>query len=206
MNFLAHLYLTNESPESIIGNIMPDLVRGPLPGDINDELRAAVQLHRDVDRFTDSHAITRRSCNRIRHEWGHYSGVLIDMFFDHLLAKRWDAYSTVPLEAFAEQIYETLTEHAHILPPSMKHAVSRMVEFNWLVSYRDIDGIETALRRMSGRLKRPVRLDDAVVALVEHGDAFSADFTTFFPHVVELARKSRQTTPQHWRESSRLVG
>lgn len=187
MNYLAHMLLSDGTPESLLGNLAGDFVRGIDVSTMTPAMQAGVQLHRAVDRFTDSHPLVQQSRARLPQHWRHYRGVLVDVFYDHFLASNFDKLANEPLDAFATRVYAALEQHADTLPPRLKRAAPIMIERDWLRAYAHIKGLEVVLRGMSRRARRDVALHDSVPALSQNYTGLRADFESFFPQLVNFA-------------------
>lgn len=188
MNFLAHLYLSDPTPASMIGNLLPDLVPGPLRPGVHPGVHPGIRNHKRVDAFTDTHPVFARSRTRLRPRHGRYSAILTDMFYDHFLAQTWDRYHDQPLDDFIDRTHAALAGHTHLMPDPMPAITGRMIEQDWLRSYATIEGMRRVLRmmsiRFSERLGRPVELEHAVDDLRPHGDGLASDFEEFFPQLI----------------------
>lgn len=184
MNHLAHLFFADRTPESLLGNLAGDFFKGPIREDWPAPIAQAVRLHRSVDAFTDAHPVVGISRRRLEADFGHYGRLLIDVFYDHFLSVKWDDYADESLDTFAPSIYALLREHDDILPADIRERFRRMADNDWLRSYRQVEGVRTALFHMSRRLKRPFALDRAADALRERYTEFEADFDQFFPQAV----------------------
>ncbi len=194
MNFLAHLYLADDTPGSLIGSLLPDLVRGAgrtLDG-LDPEVEAGALRHRRIDVFTDRHPAFQASRGRIRGRHGIFSGILIDVFYDHFLSVRWAEYHSEPLPAFVAYVYRTFADHPTLMPRAMRPIVERMVEQDWLSSYASVDGLALTLRRMSHRFEvrfeRRIDLATAVDSLRDQYTALDQDFAVFFPQAIAHVR------------------
>lgn len=189
MNFLAHLFLSDGTPESMVGSIMPDLVRGRISADISPALHEAILLHRRVDAFTDHHPAIAHSKALLRDGHGRYAGVLVDVYDDHLLSIDWHRHTAVSRETFVEYAKATLKSHRHLMPPAMQASVGRMIEQDWLNAYATTEGVGVVLARMSRyltrRFERPVDLNPALDDLVAHHEELLADFRAFFPQLLD---------------------
>jgi acyl carrier protein phosphodiesterase len=192
VNFLAHLYLADPHPLPLLGSLMGDFVKGPLGGRYPEQVTRGLALHRRIDTFTDAHPVVRVSRARISPERRRLAGIMVDMFYDHFLARDWAAYSPEPLHAFTGRVYALLSEHHAMLPERLQHIAPRMAQLDWLGSYRNVDAIHTALDRMGQRLKRGNRLLGAAEELTANYVALEADFRTFFPDVVRFASEVRE--------------
>lgn len=180
MNFLAHLYLANTDKEIIIGNFIADTIKGNKFHHFSDKIQFGIKMHRAIDVFTDEHPIFRQSKRRLDDKYRLYKGVIIDIIYDHFLAKNWLQYSTTPLDVFSQEIYTLLYDHFEILPDRAKHLLPYMSNQNWLYSYRTIHGITSILHDMNVRTKGLSKMNEAVVDLKENYTIFEKDFTAFF--------------------------
>ncbi len=187
MNFLAHLYLSKNNKNILIGNFIADAVKGKKYENYPKEIKAGILLHRGIDNFTDTHLIVRQSKRRLNIQYNHYKGVIIDIFYDHFLAKNWEQYSDIPLEIYAENVYAFLQENIEIYPERIQKLLPNMIEYNWLVSNASIEGIGKILAGMNRRSKGSSKMDLAIEDLVEHYDDFEADFTVFFEELRQFS-------------------
>lgn len=191
MNFLAHIYLSGDSELITIGNFVADGIRGNKYRLYPAEIQVGIQLHRQIDTFTDAHPIFRQSTKRLHKGYGHYSGVIVDIFYDHFLAKNWNAYSKVPLAVYIADFYQTLTNHIDLLPPRFQKLTPIMIEGNWLLSYATVEGIQLVLNGMNRRTKGLSKMNNATKELVEHYDAFESEFTQFFEELMAFSKAKR---------------
>lgn len=190
MNFLAHIYLSGDSPGIMVGNFIGDFVKGSQLEKYEDTIQRGIRTHREIDSYTDSHAIVRQSKDRLKAGYRHYSGVIVDIYYDHFLAANWHRYHDQDLEDFVEETYRTILGYEEILPARVKHMLGFMIPQNWLVSYRELDGIGQALAGLSRRTKFNSRMEYAVQDLRENYQAFGDEFQLFFEdlrkHVNEI--------------------
>lgn len=180
MNFLAHIYLSGDNDLLKIGNFMADSIRGNSYLDYSDELRKGILLHRYIDSFTDAHPIYRKSKHRLHEKYGHYSGVIMDIIYDHYLAKNWETYSNVPLEHYAAAFYKLLQDHYELLTEKTQKMIPYMIGRNWLVSYASLEGLEMILFQMDYRTKHRANMQEAIVEVNQFNAEFEAEFTVFF--------------------------
>ena len=103
MNFLAHIYLSGEDEKLMVGNFIGDYVKGKDYENYPTPIREGILLHRQIDFFTDSHSQFREAKKLLVEEFGLYSGIIIDLLYDHLLAKNWNNYSEQNLRSFAKK-------------------------------------------------------------------------------------------------------
>jgi acyl carrier protein phosphodiesterase len=186
MNFLAHIYLSGDNDLIKIGNFMADGVRGNKYLHYPEEVQKGIVLHRAIDTFTDVHPVFRKSKHRLHEKYGHYSGVIMDILYDHFLAKNWTLYSNETLEDYVARFYKSLEDNYAILNTKTKNLMPYMFENNWLVSYATITGIEMILFQMDYRTKHRVHMQEAIVELQEFYTEFEEEFTLFFKELKEM--------------------
>jgi acyl carrier protein phosphodiesterase len=189
MNFLAHLYLSKENKNILIGNFIADAVKGKKHENYPKEIQAGILLHRQIDYFTDMHPIVRRSKRRLHERYDHYDGVIIDILYDHFLAKNWLNYSEIPLEIYAKNVYSFFQENIEFFPPEMQRLLPYMIEYNWLVGYASITGIEKTLTGMNKRTKGTSKMDLATEDLIKHYEDFESDFKSFFEELIKFTEE-----------------
>ena len=180
MNFLAHIYLSGNSDLIKIGNFMADGVRGNKHMELHSEIQKGIILHRFIDTFTDSHPIFRQSTKRLHANYHHFSGVIVDVFYDHFLAKNWSLYSDEKLEDYVADFYKSLDTNHDLLTEKAQLMKPYMIQQNWLLSYQTIDGIEKILSQMDNRIKRESNMRFSVQELRFFYKEFEDDFTIFF--------------------------
>lgn len=189
MNFLAHAVLSFEHPELIVGNFIADFVKGNTYLDYPEGVSKGIVLHREIDHYTDQHRQFRNSKSRLSGEFGHYSGVIVDMYFDHFLAANFYRFHRQTLEQFSKHVYHTVQSYDGSIPSKADYILHHMSRSNWLLSYREISGIEQALNGMSKRTKFRSRLEFAGSALRENYHLFYTDFMIFFPKVLSFVQE-----------------
>lgn len=195
MNYLAHLLLSENSPESRLGNLLGDFVKTDALAPFPLPIQRGVLLHQKIDSFTDTHAIFQQSRQRISLERRRFAGILIDIFYDHFLAVHWSTYAGVPLDEFAQSVYATLIQYQDILPDTLQQIAPHMIQHNWLVSYGSISGIQSALERVAKRLKRTNDLASAVTELETHYQQLEEDFLSFFPELADFVHQQIHDAP-----------
>jgi acyl carrier protein phosphodiesterase len=189
MNFLAHIYLSGDNNMLKIGNFMADSIRGHHYLDYPDEIRKGILLHRYIDTFTDAHPIYRKSKHRLHEKYGHYSGVIMDIVYDHYLAKNWIIYSNESLEDYAESFFKLLQNNYDILTDKIQKMIPSMIARNWLVSYKSLDGLEMILFQMDYRTKHRVNMQEAIIEVKQFYTEFEEEFTLFFEELQQHCKE-----------------
>lgn len=187
MNFLAHIYLSGDNPKVKVGNFMADSIRGKKYKEYPEDYKNGILLHRAIDTFTDAHPTVRKSTKKLHANYSHYSGVIVDIFYDHFLAKNWVQYSDVPLPVYVDEFYDLLQEHYHILPINIKRMMPYLISDNWLLSYAELSGIAKVLNGMNRRTHNKSKMNFAIEELREHYEEFESEFTSFFEELIEFS-------------------
>ncbi len=186
MNFLAHLYLSDNKDDIMIGNFIADHVQGKEMFIYNEAIQKGILLHRAIDEFTDRHPVVKKSKERLHARYRHYDGVIIDIFYDHFLAKKWSTYSSIPLPVFADYFYHLLKQMEQ-MPQRTERFFHYMKMYNLLVNYREMDTIAQVLDGMNRRSKMKSQMHLAIIDLEEYYDDFEADFLVFFEDLRQFA-------------------
>lgn len=189
MNFLAHIYLSPPNDFIKMGNFFADAIKGKKYLDYPKDIQTGVLLHRAIDSFTDAHPIHKQSRKRLNKRYGHYNSVIIDLFYDHFLAKNWADYSTVPLSKYAKEFYELLHNNYDLLPDKTKEMLPYIERYDWLYNYQFIEGMENVLQGMNRRTQFKSQMHLSIEDLKLHNDAFENDFVLFFKELMDFSAK-----------------
>jgi acyl carrier protein phosphodiesterase len=184
MNFLAHAFLSGTDEKILAGNFFADFIKGKqaLAG-IDPAIVRGIALHRQIDAFTDTHVIVSQSKNRLRTKYRHYAGVIVDVFYDHFLARNWSEYHRQPLPAYTQAVYKTIHKYLSDSPSGFSYMFHYMEKSDWLFNYSKVEGISRALSGMSQRTPYESKMDQAVQDLKAYYDDFEKEFKSFFPEL-----------------------
>jgi acyl carrier protein phosphodiesterase len=200
MNYLAHIYLAEGSEESILGNMMGDFVKGALGNSYDPEIEKGIWTHRKIDVFTDSHEMFKASKKLMSPDRRRFAGIILDLAFDHFLAKNWPSYSDTDLDRFIQKTYELLKKHIPVLPERMRHSLPRMIEEDWLGSYCTLEGTGRAIDRISERLRRRFNrentLSGAIAEVKTNYIELESNFNAFFPQLISYVEDLRRKEPR----------
>ncbi len=188
MNFLAHAYLSFDQDEILIGNFIADFIRGKEIENYPKKIQVGIHLHRAIDTFTDSHPLVKEVQTHLRPQFGHYARVISDVFFDYFLAKNWDKYTSISLESYSKQVYQTIQYSTAPLPPSFLRMLYWMEQQNWLYAYRNLEGIQQALDGLTRRASFDSKMNAATEVLREKEEEIEALFFVFFQDLETFAQ------------------
>ena len=192
MNFLAHAHLSGGNPDLLVGNLIADAVKGNQMAQFPKQVAKGILLHRQIDTFTDAHDTVRKSVNTIRKEAGRYSGVVVDIYYDHFLARKWSEFSSIPLYQFTVAAYRILGNHYYLLPARVKRMLPYMIAQNWLNSYANLKDLKRIFYGMDRRTKFISGMSSAVEILEKHYDSLEEDFENFYPEIIVFASEFRE--------------
>ena len=180
MNYLAHSYLSYKQPNLIIGNFIADSIQGNRFEGLTEGIIKGITLHRKIDTYTDAHPVFLTSKHRFSKDFDKYSGVLMDIIYDHYLAKNFDQYSPLSLQEHADGIYDILKNNYDFLPEHAKRFYGYMTERNILFHYSSIEGIQTVLTHLSSRIRNRFELQLAIPILEANYKEIEEEFFIFF--------------------------
>ncbi len=183
MNFLGHFYLSQDNPELVVGNFIADFVKGQRFRDYPDKIAEGIMMHRHIDYFTDRHPVVGQGRKRLFDTYRHYSGVIMDMYYDHFLANLWQDYSGEPLATFSQRMYDIIEGHWDHLPEKAQYMFPYMKSGDWLQKYATVTGIGGTLTNMSKRLDNGSGLENSVEQLKEFYGEYQSEFREF---IVEI--------------------
>ena len=183
MNYLAHLYLAEQSSEGLLGGLLGDFVKGRLDDRYTDTVRRGIALHRAIDSYTDAHPLHLESRNRIGRQRRRYAGIIIDVCYDHFLSRCWADYSSESLGCFTERVYDVLRQHQEALPDRLRGIAPHMIADDWLGSYAQLDNVGRALDGIARRFKRSNPLAGALAEIEANYAALHDVFQRFFPQL-----------------------
>ena len=188
MNFLAHIYLSGDDEDITIGNFIADGIKGKKYLKFPLKIQKGILLHRGIDSYTDQHPVVKQSTARLHKNYGHYSGVIVDILYDHFLAKNWNQYHSQPLDKFVTNFYELLRKNYDTLPARIQKMIPYMISDNWLLSYATSEGIAKVLSQMNIRTKGISKMNLAVNELENYYSDFEAEFTLFFADLISFSK------------------
>lgn len=191
MNYLAHIYLSGNDTELRIGNFIADSVRGKDFTMFPDRIGQGIMLHRYIDTFTDTNATVKLSKDLIRAEYGHWSSVIVDIYYDHFLAANWTDYHQTPLDIYVQQFYADLHTFYDILPEKVQQFLPYMVDQNWLHSYKTVEGISRIFHQMNHRTKNKSKMNFAPIELVKYYDEIERHFKIFMEELEFYVKQQR---------------
>ncbi len=187
MNFLAHLFLSRNNDNLVIGNYLGDFVKGDIKGQYSHSITKGIRLHRQIDSFTDSHSIRIEQRKLFSKKRRRYAGVILDVVYDHFLSRNWAEFTSESRVQFINKVYQILGQHNDIFPDQARFFLNWMLTVDALNSYHHLMGIENTFNLMSRRGRTHAPLIGASSEIRENYDEIKEGFMLFFP---DLMRQS----------------
>jgi len=184
MNYLAHLFLSCESIELMVGNFITDQITLKEAKEFSGRISEGIELHKSIDSFTDNHPVIKDFISFIRPTQGKYSPVVVDVYCDYILYSSWDQYSHWEFTHFEDLVYENLLSQKDVMPDRIQQRVINMVKSRWLQVYTHQAGMTDTFRRIGHRVKFDNQLSEATSFLFENKETCQEYFNQFFPDLI----------------------
>lgn len=184
MNFLAHLFLSCEQEELLVGNFLADLIKNRNIDSYSKGIQEGVQLHRKIDQFTDQHPLVIQGVHRLHPFHRKYASVIVDVFYDYLLVKNWTEFTAEEFIPFTKRVYAILERYKPFMPMKIQIRLSNMLDGDWLIGYSKYEGLAFTFDRMQYRLSKPEYLQGVIENLQRFEADFDREFRTFFPELI----------------------
>ena len=202
MNWLAHIFISKNSIDFQLGNLLADPLKGRSWEGASRELEDGFKMHCSIDAFTDSHELVMKSKSRLGDK-GYLKGVVVDVVYDYFLLKNWNRYSTVSMESFINTFYLNANTAIDNYPGHARKFVTRVIDSRVLTSYGSLGGLGTAFQRIDSRLSERVLAKESAVeylpVLKREITGLEQDFSQFFPQLVEhFKSKTDCSLEEHW--------
>ena len=192
MNYLAHAYLASYSDAAMVGALLGDFAKADVWDRYPPQIALEINVHRQIDSYTDSHPVVQAALGLFPGPRRRFAGIVLDVFYDHMLSQRWGAYSDVPRAQFIARFYAALTAHEALLPERLRAMLPSLIGHDWLARYHHMDGVEWAVTRMAQRLSRNGSLlRDGLQDVHANYAALAAGFELLFPDLVVFAHSAR---------------
>jgi acyl carrier protein phosphodiesterase len=186
MNYLAHLFLSGDDEQTMVGNFIGDHVKGRDWVKFPDKIRTGILMHRQIDTFTDAHPKFKEAKVLFRSEFGLYSGIVVDFLYDHFLASNWNEYSDLTLRTYAKQSHAVLLKNFMHLPVRVKDFLPFLIQNRRLESYASIAGIVQALKIMSNYSSLPAKPEFVINTLQTNYEFFNNNFKVFMFDIIRF--------------------
>lgn len=193
MNFLAHVYLSGSNDHIKIGNFIADAVKGSHFSNLPADIQKGIILHRFIDDFTDHSQLLDEARSKMQKEFPKFYSSILDICFDHFLARNWNSYSATNLRAFARNIYLQLILNYRWLPPRVRRSLPFLITQNWLESYKEVSGIGLIFDRMHRYRGLPWDSQPIIKYLNANYSGMEQTFFVFFESLMHAVEERKKT-------------
>jgi acyl carrier protein phosphodiesterase len=203
VNWLAHVFLSENHIEHQLGNLLADPLKGRAWDEATPMFAKGLETHKRIDTFTDKHLLVRQSKRRLKNR-KYLRGVIIDIVYDHLLTVHWKKYASQEFELFTADFRNQAPLQIDAYPEKAKHIINRVVDIKLLSSYSDLKGLGEGFKRIDKRLSARVLAKESAFGylplVADELHNIELDFLEFFPELMEHVKESLEETKlNHWR-------
>jgi len=207
MNWLAHIFLSEQNIHYQLGNLLADPCKGRAFPGANTAFKQGMNMHMDIDAFTDSHPDFLTSKSRLNKK-GHLKGVVIDLTYDVFLTQYWHEYSKIGLDEFLDGFYLEAGQAMASYPKELSAFVEKLIQVDHLRNYRNLTELEFTFSRVDKRLSANVLKRECTsqyLPLIEDNFSLLAeDFKRFFPDLLQHVKaKAQINNLAHWQPGTR---
>lgn len=185
MNYLAHSFLSGNESGLLVGNFIADHLQGNHFENIPENIVEGIKMHRSIDTFTDAHPLFKETKRIFYKDFEKYSGILVDIYFDHVLASGFNEFSKNKLQDHCQTVYGVYSNHSDYLPHGSKRFLEYVLTNNIYHAYSEMQGIETVLMHLSHRIKHGVALQDSVSVFKENEKKVRDNFSLFMNEAIQ---------------------
>jgi acyl carrier protein phosphodiesterase len=202
MNWLAHIFLSENHIEYQHGNLLADLLKGRGWHGASSQFNAGLSMHQSIDDFTDSHPLVMKSTSRLGQK-GYLKGVVIDVTYDHLLLRNWHRYSHTPFEVFIDTFDRESKQASKCYPDKARIFLSKLVASGHLRDYNSFKGVERAFWRIDRRLSPRMLARETTLGYLplvkDEIMGIEQDFLAFMPDLIHHFKSASSLSPgSHW--------
>ena len=194
MNFLAHLFLSDDDQGLLCGNFVADLIPIKTAALLPAFIQKGVRMHRAIDQYTDAHPRVKQASYLLHEKHHKYAPVIIDVSFDYFLHKHWDQFTEEPFDGFRKRVYKQLLQTFNHLPEALAARMKTMIEHDWLLSYTSVEALEAVFLRMQQRISKMEHWQQPVQTVLAHEVELEMHFLAFFPELGAFCRQFDQQT------------
>ncbi len=190
MNFLGHLYFSNNDLELMIANLFGDFCKGNSFVNYSDPIKKGVLLHRNIDHYIDNHSAVKNVRSKLYTSLPKVSGIAIDLYFDHLLAKQWEYYHVKPYQEYLDEFYNYQSNYIANYPDDFQIFLKQIIEYKWLNYYPTAYGLLKACQGVSKRISFPNELENAPDHLKTYKEELNIAFQIYMADAIAYFRIS----------------
>lgn len=185
MNFLGHLFLSDNDTQLMLNNLFGDFAKGKDLSRFPEQVQNGIRLHRQIDNYIDHHPDVLNLVHILQPQLPKVAAIAVDLFFDHLLAKNWNTYHYMPLNQYLNNFYENCKPEITVYGAEFVHFVEKLIQYNWISYYPEIEGLEKASRGVASRLSFSTKLPEARAVFEQHELLISQVFEKYMNDAIQ---------------------
>ncbi|MFN6014756.1 MAG: ACP phosphodiesterase [Flavobacteriales bacterium] len=189
MNFLGHLYFSNNDHELMYANLFGDHIKGSQLDKFPSSVKKGILLHRKIDYFIDHHPAVIGLLHMLYHELPKVAGIAVDLYFDHLLAVNWNKYHTKDLDEFLVEFYTYVPNNWNHYSKDFQILIGNMRKFRCMNYYAKFEGLEKDSEGVSSRISFDNTLKDAPAIFLKHRTEIESSFSAFMKDAIPMFEK-----------------
>jgi len=184
MNFLGHLFFSNNDTQLMHANLYGDFIRGRDLSMYSPNLQKGIRIHREIDHYVDNHPEVRSLIHELYEPLPKVAGIAIDLYFDHVLAQKWNQYHEILLSQFVANFYDSDPHPREEYSTEYLFMFEKMRERNWLEKYQTMFGLTKACQGVSRRISFDNVLDQAPLIYDQFSEKIEKTFITFMEDAI----------------------
>ncbi len=185
MNYLGHLFFSNNDTELMLANLFGDFVKGKDLSGFRSKTQQGITLHRAIDNYIDTHPEVLELFHVLYPQLPKVAGIAVDLYFDHLLAKNWKHYHPLPLSEFLKRFYDSIDVSNNEFSESFRNMIKHLVKVDWISYYPTIEGLDKACNGVSSRISFPNELKHGLRVFQEHEKKISTVFEAYMKDAMD---------------------
>lgn len=179
MNYLGHLFFSNNSHELMLNNLYGDYVKGKDLSRFPLAIQKGILLHREIDHFIDHFPQVLDLQHQLQSELPKVSSIAIDLYFDHLLAKNWNEYHPIPLAQYLNAFYSSIEFDFNFHSEKFQIMIKEMIRVNWPIYYPELDGLDKMCNGVSKKISFENKLKFGKSVFEKHEAIIYQTFRTY---------------------------
>ncbi len=189
MNFLGHLYFSENNLELMYANLFGDHIKGSNLKQYAVIIQKGIKLHRSIDNYIDTQPKVLKLMHQLYPELPKVTSIAIDLFFDYLLAKNWDDYHSKSYDIFLEEFYSYKPLNWADYPVEFHEFIHKMRTFKWMNYYNKFEGLQKACEGVSSRISFPNELINAPMIFLKHEKIITECFKEYMEDAIYFFQK-----------------
>jgi acyl carrier protein phosphodiesterase len=188
MNFLIHSYLSGPCEDTIFGSLLGDKIKGTTYHKYNPEIVKGILLSKKINAFISDHSSFKNSQSRLNPKFRKHAKHILDVFYDHFLARSWSDYSEISLDEYSEEVCHLLLKRYRIMPYKLKLIFPYIEGSNWIANFATVKGAHASMRELINIGVFRASIEYSIIELTEKYNQYKEDFTILFADLINFVK------------------